>query len=85
MRRPLVLSPDIQNAMLITRTIRAQGWYSGLHIQCYTLQCYTLHYIIFVVRKALLVKAPPCGVCRRLSIVLDYDRAPDSRNHRSFR
>ena len=38
-----------------------------------------------VVRKALLVKAPPRGVCRRLSIVLNFDHAPDLRSCRSFR
>ena len=39
----------------------------------------------YVVRKALLVKAPPRGVVRRLSMVLDYDCAPDSRGCRYFR
>ena len=32
--------------------------------------------------KAILMKAPPRGVGRRLSIVLDYDHAPDLRNRR---
>ena len=30
-----------------------------------------------VVQKALLMKVLPRGVCRRLSIIFDYDRTPD--------
>ena len=36
------------------------------------------------VRKALFVKAPPRGVCRRLSIVFDSDSAPYFRSYHYF-
>ena len=43
-----------------------------------------LLFISCVVQKALLVKVLPRGVCRRLSIVFDYDGAPDFRSYCYF-